>query len=204
MIVFSVLISVYKNEKVEYLHQALKSLMNQTRIPSEVVLVKDGILTDELNECIESYRNRYPGLFKILDFKQNRGLGCALHDGVLACSYEYIARMDSDDIARQDRFEKQINYLLKNREVAVLGSWVKEFSVNPEQPNSSTILPCTDSEIRKYAKHRNPFRHMTVIFKKDAVLASGNYRDFYGLKIMTFGSEFCNMVIKQLICLIIL
>lgn len=178
MSAFSVLMSVYKNEKAEYLQQALESVVNQTLPPNEIVLVKDGILTEGLDRCIESFRSRCPGLFKILDFKQNRGLGCALHDGVLACGYEYVARMDSDDIAKPDRFEKQMGYLRKNPEVAVLGSWTKEFSTDPGQPDSVNILPCSDEDIRKYAKQRNPFRHMTVIFKKEAVLASGNYRDF--------------------------
>lgn len=182
MTAFSVLISVYKNEKAEYLQQSLNSIINQTLPPAEIVLVKDGTLTEELDKCVEFYQSTYYGLFKILDFKQNRGLGMALHDGLLACSCEYIARMDSDDIARPNRFEKQMNYLLDNSKIALLGSWIKEFSINPGQPDSFTILPCTDAEIRKYAKHRNPFRHMTVIFKKDAVLVSGNYRDFLGFE----------------------
>ena len=175
---FSVLISVYKNEKAGYLYQALKSIINQTLPPTEIVIVKDGQLTEELDQCIEYFQSKNKELFKILLFKNNRGLGCALHDGLLACSYDYVARMDSDDIARPERFEKQMGYLINNRDIALLGTWIKEFSVTLEQPDSITMLPCDDEAIRKYAKHRNPFRHMTVIFKKDAVLASGNYRDF--------------------------
>lgn len=175
---FSVLMSVYKNEKAEHLRQALDSVIEQTLPPAEIVLVKDGPLTEELDQCVDSFCCAHRGLFKIVEFAQNRGLGLALRDGLLACTCAYVARMDSDDIAKPDRFEKQINYLLKNADIALLGSWIKEFSTDPDKPDSCTNLPCTDAEIRKYAKRRNPFRHMTVMFKKSAVLDSGSYRDF--------------------------
>lgn len=177
-ILFSVLISVYKKEKAEYLKQALQSIIEQTLKPTEIVIVKDGILTKELDECIEDFQRQNPKLFKILSFKENRGLGLALRDGVKACKYEYIARMDSDDISKPDRFEKQFNYLQKHPETALLGTWITEFSKDENKPDTVTKLPCTHREIMKFAKSRNPFRHMTVIFKKQAVIDSGNYRDF--------------------------
>lgn len=175
---FSVLISVYKKEKAEYLKQALQSVINQTLKPTEVVIVKDGILTKELDECIENFQIQYPKLFEILAFKENRGLGLALRDGVKACKYEYIARMDSDDISKPDRFEKQFNYIQKHPETALLGTWITEFSKDEKKPDTITELPCKHLEIIKFAKRRNPFRHMTVIYKKQLVIDSGNYRDF--------------------------
>ncbi len=175
---FSVLISVYKKEKAEYLKQALQSVINQTLKPTEVVIVKDGILTKELDECIGDFQKQHPKLFKILAFNENRGLGLALRDGVKACKYEYIARMDSDDISKPDRFEKQFGYLQKHPEIALLGTWITEFSKDENKPDTVTKLPCTHQEIMKFAKSRNPFRHMTIIYKKQAVINSGNYRDF--------------------------
>lgn len=121
-ILFSVLISVYKKEKAEYLKRALQSVINQTLKPTEIVIVKDGPLTKELDDCIEDFQKQNSKLFKILSFKENRGLGLALRDGVKACKYEYIARMDSDDISKLDRFEKQFNYLQKHPETALLGT----------------------------------------------------------------------------------
>lgn len=175
---FSVLISVYKKEKAEYLKQALQSVINQTLKPTEVVIVKDGILTKELDECIENFQRQHPKLFKTLTFKKNRGLGLALRDGVKACKYEYIARMDSDDISKPDRFEKQFKYIQKHPETMLLGTWITEFSKDENKPDTVTKLPCIHKEILKFAKSRNPFRHMTVIYKKQAVINSGNYRDF--------------------------
>ena len=175
---FSVLISVYKKEKAEYLKQALQSVINQTLKPTEIVIVKDGLLTKELDKCIEDFQKQHLKLFKILAFNENRGLGLALRDGVKACKYEYIARMDSDDISKSDRFEKQFAYLQKHPETALLGTWITEFNKDENKPDTVTKLPCTHQEIMKFAKSRNPFRHMTVIFKKQAVINSGNYRDF--------------------------
>lgn len=178
MLDFSVLMSVYKKEKPEYLKQAIESIVNQTLMPNEIVIVKDGPLTHELELVISYYKKKYNSLFKIIDFNQNRGLGLALRDSVLACNNEYIARMDTDDIALPTRFEKQFAYLEKHKEIALLGSWITEFSDDPEHPETITELPFEHKDIVQYAKRRNPFRHMTVIFKKSAVLDSGNYRDF--------------------------
>ena len=175
---FSVLISVYKKEKAEYLKRALQSVINQTLKPTEIVIVKDGPLTKELDDCIEDFQKQNSKLFKILSFKENRGLGLALRDGVKACKYEYIARMDSDDISKLDRFEKQFNYLQKHPETALLGTWITEFSKDENNPDTVTKLPCIHQAIIKFAKRRNPFRHVTVVFKKSAVIQSGNYRDF--------------------------
>lgn len=175
---FSVLMSLYKNEKPAYLAQALDSVINQTVKPSEIVMVKDGLLTEELDRTLEEYCAKYPGLFKIVPFEKNRGLGLALRDGVLQCSYELIARMDTDDICKPERFARQVEYIERHPEIALLGTWIKEFSIDFAHPDSVTKLPCEHEAIVAYAKKRNPFRHMTVMFKKSAVLDSGNYMDF--------------------------
>ena len=178
MLRFSVLMSVYKNEKPNYLRDALDSVVHQTLMPNEIVVIKDGLLTESLENVLNEYNRKYPDLFKIVSFEKNRGLGLALRDGVFACSYEYIARMDTDDICKLDRFEKQISYLKEKPYTVLLGTWIKEFSDDKNNPDTSTKLPCEYQEIVQFAKSRNPFRHMSVIFKKQAVLDSGNYRDF--------------------------
>lgn len=175
---FSCLVSLYKKEKPAYFKVAMDSILNQTLLPTEIVLVEDGKLTDELYAIIDGYVKSNPALFKIVAFEKNRGLGLALRDGVLECSYEYIARMDTDDIADKHRFEKQFVYLAKHSDLAILGSRITEFSINSERPDTVTDLPCSYADIVKFSKTRNPFRHMTLILKKSAVLESGNYRDF--------------------------
>ena len=178
MLKFSVLMSVYKNEKPDYLREALESVVHQTLMPNEIIIVKDGPLTEELDAAINEYSEKYSALFRIVAFEKNRGLGLALKDGVLACSYDYIARMDTDDICKPNRFEQQIKYLEQNPRIALLGTWIKEFSYDKDKPDTITKLPCKHEDILQFAKSRNPFRHMTVIFKKQAILDIGNYRNF--------------------------
>lgn len=174
---FSVLLSLYKSENPEYLKQALDSILGQTILPDEIVIVRDGPITSELEVVLKEYCNK-SDLFRIIPFSVNRGLGLALRDGVEACKYELIARMDTDDVCKSDRFEKQLQYLNHNPDVALLGTAIEEFSEDINNPDSRTVLPLSHSDIVNFAKKRNPFRHMTVMFKKSVVIKSGNYRHF--------------------------
>lgn len=175
---FSVLLSVYQKEKPAYLEQAIESLLRQTLPADEIVIVKDGLLTKELEQVIEKSLQKHKGLFTVVSLGENRGLGPALREGISVCRYDYIARMDTDDIARPDRFARQMAYMQAHPDIALLGTWIKEFSKSATKPDTATELPCSHEEILAFAKSRNPFRHMTVVFNKQAVLNSGNYRDF--------------------------
>lgn len=174
---FSVLLSLYKSENPEYLKQALDSILGQTILPDEIVIVRDGPITSELEVVLKEYCNK-SDLFRIIPFSVNRGLGLALRDGVEACKYELIARMDTDDVCELDRFEKQLQYLKQNPDVALLGTAIDEFSEDINNPDSILVLPSKHNDIVNFAKFRNPFKHPTVFFKKSAVIASGNYRHF--------------------------
>ena len=175
---FSVLISIYKQENPLYFQQAIESIIEQTLPAAEIVIVKDGKLTSELDLILERIKKENKELIKIISFENNRGLGMALHDGVIACKYDYIFRMDTDDIAEKDRFEKQIKFIQDNKDISICGTWVREFSKLVEKPDSVTKLPCRNEDIVLFAKSRNPFRHMTVLLKKEDVIKAGNYRDF--------------------------
>ena len=175
---FSVLMSVYKNEKASYLEESIKSILNQTVMPSEIVLVKDGEVTDEIQKLIDTYQRTYKELFKIVDMKENKGLGIALQLGIKECKYDIIARMDTDDIAVKDRFEKQIKVLRENSDIDIVGSYINEFEGNIQNIVAIRKVPNNSQDIEEYAKNRNPFNHMTVMFRKDAVLSAGNYKHF--------------------------
>lgn len=172
---FSVLMSIYKKEKKEYFVECIESILNQTLPPNEIVLVKDGPLTDELNKVIDEFIDNNPLLFKIVSLKDNVGLGKALSIGVKNCSYDLIARMDTDDICVKDRFLTQINEFKKDSNLDILGSSIIEFDGSIENIISKRIVPLSNTDIYNYAKKRNPFNHMTVIYKKSAILSVGNY-----------------------------
>lgn len=181
---FSVLISVYIKEKPEFLKKALDSIYNQTLRPDEIVLVKDGILTRELEDVISIERKKFENQnidFVCVQLQKNMGLGIALQKGLEKCKYEYIARMDSDDIAVEDRFEKQADYMRQNSDLSVVGGYIDEFAKEGKIIRTKT-MPLKHTELYKYGKYRNPLNHMTVFFRKKDVLAVGGYQPLKGLE----------------------
>lgn len=173
---FSVLMSLYIKEKPEYLEKCMKSVIDQTVKPSEIVIVFDGPLTEELINCVRKYDSLYPGLIKTIENKENKGLGLALADGVPACTYDLIARMDTDDIARSDRFELQLKEFIKDKNLDICGSHIIEFEDNIENQLALRKVPLNHGEIVKYQKQRSAFNHMTVMYKKNSILKAGNYQ----------------------------
>ena len=168
--------SVYKKEKAEYLKLALDSVINQTLIPDEIVLVQDGELTEELYTVIEEYKQKYPATFKTYALKQNQGLGKALNFGMEKCSNELIARMDTDDIAEPNRFELQIQEFIKDKELTLCGGQIAEFADNSNEITDYRNVPLTHNEILIFVKKRNAFNHVTVMFKKQAVQSVDGYQ----------------------------
>lgn len=175
---FSVLLSLYIKEEPSFLRQSLDSLFSQTVQPTEIVLVKDGPLTEELDSIVSDYERRYP-ILKVIVLEQNLGLGRALNEGLKHCSFDLVARMDTDDIAKPNRFEKQIIVFQEHPEVDVCGTWIDEFEDDISKISSCRKLPEKYWDICKYAKTRNPLNHVTVMFKKNVVQAAGGYKHFF-------------------------
>ena len=111
---FSVLMSIYEKENPAYFSECIKSLAQQTLQPDEIVLIEDGKLTDELERVVSEFQNLWPQL-TVYRYEENRGLGKALADGLLKCSYPLVARMDTDDVAFPDRFERQVKAFEEDR-----------------------------------------------------------------------------------------
>lgn len=179
MLNYSVLMSVYVNDNADYLVDSINSMINQTIVPAEIVIIKDGPLTYDLDATLEKFEREYPKLIKIYGYEENRGLGEALKFGVLNCTYELIARMDADDISMLDRCEKQLAIFDKNDSIDIVGGHISEFITSPEEIISIRKVPILDKSIKEYMKYRCPFNHMTVMFKKSSVLKSGNYESWF-------------------------
>lgn len=176
---FSVLMSVYKNEKVEFFQQAMDSVLTQTVLPEEIILIRDGEVYAELQTAIDEYVEKHPNLFTYIPLEKNGGLGNALRLGVEKSRNELIARMDTDDICVPDRFEKQLEYFNENPEADIVGGNVAEFAEMPSKVIDYKVVPTTHQEICNFVKKRSPFNHPTVMFKKTSVLNAGNYQSFY-------------------------
>jgi glycosyltransferase involved in cell wall biosynthesis len=170
----SVVMSVYVKENPIYLRQSLESVINQTLKPNEIVLVKDGPLTKELDHVIKYYEEYYSEIFLVIALPENKGLANALNVGIKMAKYSLIARMDSDDICFIDRFEKQV-HALKASNLDIIGGQIIEFGKNTSDVISRRIVPCEHSEIVKLLKFRSPFSHPTILFKKEVFNALKGY-----------------------------
>lgn len=175
---FSVLMSIYKNEKVDFFNRCMLSIWDEQTIkPSEIILVIDGPLYIELYKSIELWREKLGLTLCVIPLENNVGLGNALNVGLSYCQNELIARMDTDDIAAPDRFEKQLA-IFNNSGIDVCGTWVSEFDKDESLIESFRKLPESHSEIIKFSKKRNPLNHPSVMYKKSAVESVGNYGQY--------------------------
>ena len=172
---YSVLMSLYIKEKPEYLVCSIDSMINQTVKPDEIVIIKDGPLTTELEIVLQKYTDNYPELFNIISCSENKGLGLSLNLGLENCRNEIVARMDTDDISKPDRCEKQLSIFDADRELTIVGTMVDEFYDDPNEIISSRSVPTTHNEIYEFAKRRSAFNHPTVMYKKSKVLECGGY-----------------------------
>lgn len=178
---YSVLMAVYGKEKPEFFRQSVESMLAQTLPFSDFVLVCDGALTHELNEVISWAQEEMGEKLQIIRLKENKGLGKALQTGVPRCRCSVIARMDSDDISRPDRCERQFRIIERDGYDLVSGT-LQEFVREPGDMDRLRVLPRTSEEILQYAKKRNPFNHPCVMFRKESVLRVGSYQDFPGFE----------------------
>lgn len=179
---FSVATSVYGKDNAEWFDTALNSIIvKQTVKPSEVVLVVDGPVPQSIQEIIDKYAKICRGgvLLKVIRFEQNKGLGEALRVAVENCSHELIARMDSDDIAVENRFELQLSTFIRHPDLTILGGQIEEFITTPDEVVGKREVPETDDDLKDYMKRRCPFNHMTVMFRRTDVLKVGNYQDWF-------------------------
>lgn len=196
---FSVLLSLYVKEHSTYLKQSLDSIFSQSLLPTEIILVKDGLLTKELDEVVEEFCSK-SSIIRVVSLSKNQGLGKALNEGLKHCSYDLVARMDTDDIAKPDRFEKQLKIFQDNPNLDIVSSWIDEFESDVNHIISTRKLPETHEEIFRYAQKRNPINHPVVMFKKSAVLAAGGYQHFplfedyfLWVRMLLNGSKFYNI-----------
>ena len=197
---FSVLMSIYHKEKPEYFNRAMQSIWDEQSVkPSEIVLVQDGKLTNDLYSAINEWEDKLGIIFKTIPLEINVGLGDALNEGIKHCSYEFIARMDTDDIALAERFEKQLE-IFENHDIDICSSWVSEFDDDENKIISYRKLPEKNENIIKYGRIRCPINHPAVMYKKDVLEKAGGYKkmiwfeDYYlWVRMILNGARFYNI-----------
>lgn len=174
---YSVLMTVYKNDNPEYFKKSILSMLNQTVLTNDFVIVNDGPIGEQLQAVIDLYKDKYPGLINQVSLEKNVGLGLALNAGLRECKNDIVARMDADDISLPTRCEKQLDEFEYDESMDIVGCPVKEFINEETNIISERKVPQSHEEIIKFAKQRDPFNHPTVMYRKNKVLACGGYSD---------------------------
>ncbi len=173
---YDLLGSIYIGTKAQELEKTLESLVNQTHKPSNVFLVIDGDIIQEVKRILKKYINILP--IKTVKIKNNVGLGLALRRGLKECTSKIVLRFDTDDIYFKDRSYFIVKELDENN-IDIVGSSVYEFDQNPENLLSEKKMPLSHSQIKKTIIFRNPINHNSVGFIKDSILKlDGGYRHF--------------------------
>lgn len=173
---FSVLLNVYAKDKPAWIKQALDSVLSNTIPPTEVVIMVDGPVGKDIQAVLdETVKNK---TVRVLSHPVNIGRGAALGYAVPKCKYELIALMDADDVSRKDRFEKELALFEADKDLAVVGGQVQEVDANTFDFREVRNVPLSHYDIKQYLKTRMPFNNPTIMFKKSAVLNSGNFKAF--------------------------
>ena len=170
---FSVVISVYKNDNAKYFYDALNSIIQQSVVPSEIVIVVDGPVGNDISTVLALYSS--DPRVRIIKLVDNLGLGAARHIAVQACKNELITVMDADDIAVPERFALQLKEFEANN-VDVVGGQIEEFTSVPGDLNRFRRVPLSDFDIKKRNRWRQAINHVSIMFKRDAYLRAGGYR----------------------------
>ena len=187
---FSVLLPILEREDIaKGFPLAIKSIFENTIIPDQLIVIVDGLVGQSFKNLIINFKKKY--LFDVIWCNQKVGLDIALNIALSKCKNDIVFRADGDDINLKNRFEMQLPYLLAGYDV--VGSSIDEYDENGNFL-SSKIVPSSDADIKKLIPFRNPINHMTVGFKKTAVLEVNGYPQLflkgdYGLWIKLCASD---------------
>lgn len=179
---FSVSMCVYGGDNPEFFDAAVRSIVNQTVQPSEIVLTVDGPIPQTIEAVIQKYRTQLDHsaiVLQVVYLEKNVGHGEARRICFEHCSCELIALMDADDLSVPNRFEKQLECFLLDSELSIVGGNIQEFIGTPENCVGKRIVPELDTDIKAYMRKRCPMNQVTVMFRKKAVQDSGGYIDWF-------------------------
>lgn len=175
MVDLAVIMSVYQNDKLDYIIRSVQSILNQTYSNFDFFICFDGPVLFEIDRYISTLND---SRIKKYSIERNFGLAKALNflleKVLLSADYRMIARMDADDISIATRLETQRNFFLNNPTISCIGSWYQEIDES-NRILSYQKLPTTHDEILKFFLKRTPFAHPSVMFRKEMIEKVGFY-----------------------------
>lgn len=195
---FSVVMPLYAGSAAEALQLSLASLVDQHHLPDEIVVVRDGPLTEAHDRVLAEFAERAPQLH-VVPLPERGGIAGAINAGMHAAGHPWIARMDADDLALPTRFGRQVELLRTGRHDA-LGAAMAEFVDSPENIVGTRRMPESHDEIARAMRRYNPMNHPTMMFRRDLALSVGGFvkipsvvdYDFFA-RMLAAGGRFHNL-----------
>ncbi len=166
----SVVLAVHNGQGT--LAQALQSIAQQTFSEYEIIVINDGSSDSTAHILLEWQRQWPADQLKIITNDVRRGLTPSLVAGVVHSRGEYIARLDADDVWQEEKLERQVDFLSKNLDHGLVGSW---YYNQTHTQRIKVRLPTADEHIRRFIWHNNPFGHSCVVARRSLILTAGNY-----------------------------
>lgn len=176
---FSVVMSLYRADDPAQFRDAVDSVLAQTLMPGEIVIVVDGPIGFKLEDALAAASLNV--LVRALRLSENRGLGHARNIAIQAAQSDIVAVMDADDISVPDRFARQLPLLLQG-DADVVGGFVEEFDVQPRDTNRLRRVPTGHNDIIRFGRWRQPFNHVTLMFRREVYQRAGGYQPIRGVE----------------------
>ncbi|WP_138442563.1 glycosyltransferase [Sinomonas susongensis] len=172
---FSVLLPVYAGDASQRVRRAIASVtVDQTVPPAQLVIVRDGPVGDDIEAVLRDAERNPDYKADVLRLPAGVGLADALDAGLELCRHDVVARMDADDVALPERFERQLALLSEGYDI--VGSAIAEIGDDESQRLASRPVPVSHREIMAQLGFRTPFNHPSVMYRASAVRAAGGYR----------------------------
>lgn len=171
-------IPFYSETRPGHFVQAIESIQDQTYLPKKIHLIQDGPVSEEILKVVLRKKQEDPTIEHIR-LGGKKGLSYALNCSILRSETSFYARMDADDISHPERLEKQVEFLDANPGIEILGTWAREFSVDPEGEKEMFLkkVPTEQKEMEDLLHYRSPFIHPSVMFRRRVFAKIGLYPD---------------------------
>ncbi len=174
----SVLLNVWRGDRIDLLIDSIKSVHKQTLLPEEFLIVSDGPLQDDQKSAILELEKSSPFKQALIETAQTLGLWSARNAGLEKLKSKYVAVHDADDVMHPERLSYQIQFLANNN-LDVLGSAMFEINSQSKLVKSARQTLERDDQIKNALSNRNPINHPSVVFDRERVLEAGGYRNVH-------------------------
>lgn len=170
----AVIMSLYKSDVIVYVQLATESILNQSCSNFDFFIQYDGPVKEDIDKYLSSIEDKRIKIFKR---NENKGLAYSLNEllgVVISKGYQYIARMDADDISLPERFEKQLAFMELHPDIECLGTWAIEIKSDGSEFYRKQ-MPETHEACWKQFMIRDCMIHPTVMFRKSYIEKAGMY-----------------------------